>query len=314
MQRAFRIAPDHPYATHVPPSLIERSNTDDGVALTRVQADAIGAFRLIQLVGLEIEKLTGEYAACSRRSPNTNRSSPITNGSSRSSERTAKTYALASNPKTDRIRGCGGRGIRPRRTDHRARRRRDHLAPGLRETASSTPTANRSRRARRPQRAPPGTRTSPNTSSPVRRTMTFSASPTRDGSSARRSIRFPRCRGQPRACHRQSTEAQGRRDGCCLPERSGLRKGRGLPVLRHRQGTREAHCIGRLPQRPLKRHQRNQSQRWRRPRRHRTDQRAITYCWAPPTACRSGSMNAMPGSWGEPPPGSKASGSPMEIA
>ena len=62
MQRAFRVAPDHAYAQHVPQALIERSNNDDGIALTRVQADAIGALRLIQLVGLEIEKLTGEYA------------------------------------------------------------------------------------------------------------------------------------------------------------------------------------------------------------------------------------------------------------
>ncbi len=62
MERAFRIAGDHEHAAHVPTSLIERSNQDDGVTLTRVQADAIGAMRLIQLVGLEIEKLTAEYA------------------------------------------------------------------------------------------------------------------------------------------------------------------------------------------------------------------------------------------------------------
>ena len=35
---------------------------DGGAALTRVQAEAIGALRLIQLVGLEIERLTADYA------------------------------------------------------------------------------------------------------------------------------------------------------------------------------------------------------------------------------------------------------------
>ena len=59
--RRFRIGPDHAYAPLVPQSLIERSNTGDGAELTRVQAEAIGALRLIQLVGLEIEKLTGDY-------------------------------------------------------------------------------------------------------------------------------------------------------------------------------------------------------------------------------------------------------------
>jgi DNA gyrase subunit A len=62
MARKFRIAPDHAYAPLVPDRLIELSNVDDGAALTRVQAEAIGALRLIQLVGLEIEKLTGDYA------------------------------------------------------------------------------------------------------------------------------------------------------------------------------------------------------------------------------------------------------------
>ncbi|MDG2291401.1 MAG: DNA gyrase subunit A [Phycisphaerales bacterium] len=62
MERPFRIDAKHPYAEYVPDSLIERSNTGDGADLTRVQAEAIGALRLIQLVGLEIQKLTGEYA------------------------------------------------------------------------------------------------------------------------------------------------------------------------------------------------------------------------------------------------------------
>ncbi|MCH8260860.1 MAG: DNA gyrase subunit A [Planctomycetes bacterium] len=61
-ERRFRIAADHQYAQLVPNTLIERSNEGDGVQLTRVQAEAIGALRLIQLVGLEIEKLTSDYA------------------------------------------------------------------------------------------------------------------------------------------------------------------------------------------------------------------------------------------------------------
>ena len=61
MERAFSIVKSHQYAPHVPPALLERSQVDDGITLTRVQADAIGALRLIQLVGLEIEKLTAEY-------------------------------------------------------------------------------------------------------------------------------------------------------------------------------------------------------------------------------------------------------------
>ncbi|MCZ6851650.1 MAG: DNA gyrase subunit A [Planctomycetota bacterium] len=57
----FRIARDHEYASLVPRPLIEQSNVGEGVRLTGVQADAIGSLRLIQLVGLEIEKLTGDY-------------------------------------------------------------------------------------------------------------------------------------------------------------------------------------------------------------------------------------------------------------
>ncbi len=66
MARAFRIPRDHEYASMVPERLLLASaeaNDGDGVRLTRVQAEAIGALRLIQLVGLEIEKLTGEYGA-----------------------------------------------------------------------------------------------------------------------------------------------------------------------------------------------------------------------------------------------------------
>jgi DNA gyrase subunit A len=62
MQRRFRIAPDHRYSNLVPQRFIERSNQGEGASLTRVQAEAIGGMRLIQLVGLEIEKITGDYA------------------------------------------------------------------------------------------------------------------------------------------------------------------------------------------------------------------------------------------------------------
>ncbi len=62
MERRFRIPRDHQYAPLVPDKLINLSEASDGVTLTRVQAEAIGALRLIQLVGLEIEKLTAEYA------------------------------------------------------------------------------------------------------------------------------------------------------------------------------------------------------------------------------------------------------------
>lgn len=60
-ERAFRIAPEHPYADQIPPSLVERTQSEAGVRLSNAQAEAIGALRLIQLVGLEIEKLTKEY-------------------------------------------------------------------------------------------------------------------------------------------------------------------------------------------------------------------------------------------------------------
>jgi DNA gyrase subunit A len=60
-QRRFRIPADHPYAPQIPPTLLERAQADDGARLTRVQAEAIGRLQLIQLVGLEIEKLTSDY-------------------------------------------------------------------------------------------------------------------------------------------------------------------------------------------------------------------------------------------------------------
>ncbi len=63
MRRAFRIAENHPSAHLVPARIAEASRGPAGISLTRVQADAIGALRLIQLVGLEIEKLASEFSA-----------------------------------------------------------------------------------------------------------------------------------------------------------------------------------------------------------------------------------------------------------
>jgi DNA gyrase subunit A len=60
MARGFRIPQDHPYAAQIPQRLHDASAEND-VRLTRVQAEAIGRLQLMQLVGLEIEKLTGEY-------------------------------------------------------------------------------------------------------------------------------------------------------------------------------------------------------------------------------------------------------------
>ncbi|MEQ8850819.1 MAG: DNA gyrase subunit A [Phycisphaerales bacterium] len=62
--RNFRIPPDHDYAPHIPERLLKmaESGGDAGVSLTRVQAEAIGGLRLIQLVALEIERLVADYA------------------------------------------------------------------------------------------------------------------------------------------------------------------------------------------------------------------------------------------------------------
>ncbi len=59
-QRAFRIAPDHPSAPQIPEVLLKRG-AGLGHTLTQVQAEAIGRLQLIQLVGLEIERLVNEY-------------------------------------------------------------------------------------------------------------------------------------------------------------------------------------------------------------------------------------------------------------
>jgi len=58
--RAFRIAPDHPFAPRIPKVLLDRA-AERGALLTQPQAEAIGRLQLIQLVGLEIEKLVDEY-------------------------------------------------------------------------------------------------------------------------------------------------------------------------------------------------------------------------------------------------------------
>src|SRR5688572_16919077 len=58
--RGFRIPADHPYAPKIPKVLIERA-TDKDAFLSQAQAEAIGRLQLIQLVGLEIEKLVNEY-------------------------------------------------------------------------------------------------------------------------------------------------------------------------------------------------------------------------------------------------------------
>jgi DNA gyrase subunit A len=58
--RAFRIAPDHPYAAQIPLRLMEKVAVNP-VLLSQAQAEAIGRLQLIQLVGLEIERLVNEY-------------------------------------------------------------------------------------------------------------------------------------------------------------------------------------------------------------------------------------------------------------
>jgi len=58
--RALRIPPEHPAAAQVPAALLERTALKP-VLLSQAQAEAIGRLQLIQLVGLEIDKLVGEY-------------------------------------------------------------------------------------------------------------------------------------------------------------------------------------------------------------------------------------------------------------
>ncbi len=61
MARRFRIAESHRFAPLIPRRLLDAAAAGEGAALTRVQAEAIGAMRLLQLVGLEIERLAAEY-------------------------------------------------------------------------------------------------------------------------------------------------------------------------------------------------------------------------------------------------------------
>ncbi|HRJ49672.1 MAG TPA: DNA gyrase C-terminal beta-propeller domain-containing protein, partial [Phycisphaerales bacterium] len=64
MERRFRIPPSHPHFASLPARLrgvLERAEASGGVELSRTQAETIGAMRLIQLVGLEIERLVAEY-------------------------------------------------------------------------------------------------------------------------------------------------------------------------------------------------------------------------------------------------------------
>jgi len=65
MERGFRIPEDHPAAPQIPERLKAYANesAEGHIRLTRVQAEAIGRMQLIQLVGLEIERLVGEYAS-----------------------------------------------------------------------------------------------------------------------------------------------------------------------------------------------------------------------------------------------------------
>ena len=66
MDRRFQITPSHKLAPHLPPRLMKHVASFEslgGVALSRIQAETIGNMRLIQLVGLEIEKLAADYTA-----------------------------------------------------------------------------------------------------------------------------------------------------------------------------------------------------------------------------------------------------------
>ena len=66
MERRYTIPSDHPAARDIPARLMKAmrdADSDGGVLLTRVQAETIGGMRLIQLVGLEIERLVKDYTA-----------------------------------------------------------------------------------------------------------------------------------------------------------------------------------------------------------------------------------------------------------
>ncbi len=64
MEKRFAIPAAHKYAPLLPARLMTHVRSFDalgGVALSRIQAETIGNMRLIQLVGLEVEKLTNDY-------------------------------------------------------------------------------------------------------------------------------------------------------------------------------------------------------------------------------------------------------------
>jgi DNA gyrase subunit A len=66
MERRYTIPSSHPAAAKIPERLMSAmrdADSDGGVLLTRIQAETIGGMRLIQLVGLEIERLVKEYSA-----------------------------------------------------------------------------------------------------------------------------------------------------------------------------------------------------------------------------------------------------------
>ncbi len=66
MGRRYTIPVSHPSAAKIPERLMKAmrdSDSEGGVLLTRIQAETIGSMRLIQLVGLEIERLVKEYSA-----------------------------------------------------------------------------------------------------------------------------------------------------------------------------------------------------------------------------------------------------------
>tara|TARA_R110000868_G_scaffold226872_1_gene479625 strand:- start:123041 stop:125809 length:2769 start_codon:yes stop_codon:yes gene_type:complete len=65
MDRKYSIPSDHPSAAVIPQRLMNMVRNADGAGgtvLSRIQAETIGAMRLIQLVGLEIERLVKEYS------------------------------------------------------------------------------------------------------------------------------------------------------------------------------------------------------------------------------------------------------------
>ena len=64
IDRRFQIPMDHPFAPQIPARMMDAVREADaagGTLLTRVQAETIGNMRLIQLTGLEIERLVKDY-------------------------------------------------------------------------------------------------------------------------------------------------------------------------------------------------------------------------------------------------------------